>query len=285
MSEPNLSNADISKPAPVDAPSVTGGGARRGTNMIAVASGKGGVGKTWFSITLSHALTKMGKKVLLFDGDLGLANVDVQLGLMPRRDLNDVIRGRLSLDKVIQHYEQGGFDIIAGRSGQASLSALPGQRLTMLRDQLVEVAEKYDVVIVDLGAGVDRTVRMFASTAADTLLVTTDEPTALTDAYAFIKLGCASGTSKNVNVVINMAPTHNDGEKTYKTLLKACENFLQLTPPLIGCIRHDTKVRESIRHQSPVLTRSPNCEAAEDIEKIAQAAYKLISENRKEARA
>src|SRR5262245_48134751 len=86
---------------------------RRGRNIIAVASGKGGVGKTWFSISLTHALTKMGKRVLLFDGDLGLANVDVQLGLMPKRDLNDVIRGRLSLDKVIQEYEEGGFDIIA----------------------------------------------------------------------------------------------------------------------------------------------------------------------------
>ena len=111
----------------------------RGKNILAVASGKGGVGKTFFSISLAHALTRMGKNVLLFDGDLGLANVDVQLGLMPKRDLNDVIRGRLSLDKVVQRYEDGGFDIIAGRSGQASLSALPSQRLAMLRDQLIEL--------------------------------------------------------------------------------------------------------------------------------------------------
>src|ERR1044071_5120513 len=116
----------------------TGGPAvRKGTNLIAVACGKGGVGKTWFSITLSHALAKQGKKVLLFDGDLGLANVDVQLGLMPKRDLNDVIRGRLSIDKVVQRYDEGGFDIVAGRSGQASLSALPTQRLIALRDQLM----------------------------------------------------------------------------------------------------------------------------------------------------
>ena len=115
---------------------------RRSSNLLAVASGKGGVGKTWFSVTLAHALTQMGKKVLLFDGDLGLANVDVQLGLMPKRDLNDVIRGRLGLDKVIQHYEEGGFDIIAGRSGQASLSALPSQRLAHLRDQLIEETAK-----------------------------------------------------------------------------------------------------------------------------------------------
>jgi len=138
---------------------------RRGKNIIAVASGKGGVGKTWFSITLSQALAREGKKVLLFDGDLGLANVDVQLGLMPKRDLNDVIRGRLGLDKIIQPFDDGGFDIVAGRSGQASLSALPSQRLVLLRDQLLEVSEKYDAVIVDLGAGVDRTLVWTAPSA------------------------------------------------------------------------------------------------------------------------
>jgi len=251
---------------------------RRGKNIIAVASGKGGVGKTWFSITLSHALAREGKKVLLFDGDLGLANVDVQLGLMPKRDLNDVIRGRLGLDKIIQPFEEGGFDIIAGRSGQASLSALPSQRLAFLRDQLLEVAEKYDVVVIDLGAGVDRTVRMMSATATKTLLITTDEPTSLTDAYAFIKLGNAAGMSKHVNIVVNMAPSQLEAEKTYKTLLKACENFLRLRPPLAGIIRQDPRVKDTIRHQTPLLIRSPNTDAAEDVEKVAKHVLSELAE-------
>ena len=250
----------------------------RGKNIIAVASGKGGVGKTWFSISLSHALAKQGKKVLLFDGDLGLANVDVQLGLMPKRDLNDVIRGRLGLDKVIQTHEDAGFDIIAGRSGQASLSALPSQRLGLLRDQLIEIAGKYDTVIIDLGAGIDRTVRMMSAAATMTLLVTTDEPTSLTDAYAFIKLGSAAGTTKNVQVVSNMAANKSEGEKTYKTLLKACENFLKMSPPMAGIIRHDTRVKESIRHQTPILTRSPNSECAQDIEALARDVAESLKE-------
>lgn len=258
----------------------TSPGFRRGRNIIAVASGKGGVGKTWFSITLAHSLAKMGKSVLLFDGDLGLANVDVQLGLMPKRDLNDVIRGRLTLEHVVQRYDEGGFDIIAGRSGQASLSALPSQRLLMLRDQLLDVAGKYDVVIIDLGAGVDRTVRMFAAMATKTLLVTTDEPTSLTDAYAFIKLGNAAGTSKYVSVVVNMAASIVEGEKTYKTLLKACENFLRLSPALAGMIRQDPKVKDTIRHQTPILIRSPNADAADDVQKIARYAAKELQEAR-----
>lgn len=248
----------------------------KGKNVIAVASGKGGVGKTWFSITLSHALARAGKKVLLFDGDLGLANVDVQLGLMPKRDLNDVIRGRLGLDKVIQRYEDGEFDIIAGRSGQASLSALPSQRLTLLRDQLLDVAHEYDAVIIDLGAGVDRTVRMMSAAASKTLLVTTDEPTSLTDAYAFIKLGSAAGMSKNVDIVVNQASNALEGGKTYRTLLKACENFLKISPTLAGMVRQDPRVKDSIRHQVPILTRSPNTEAAEDVEKIASKVEKML---------
>ncbi|PZP57114.1 MAG: cobyrinic acid a,c-diamide synthase [Micavibrio aeruginosavorus] len=276
MSEQNTVAIDASIDNPLS-PSF-----RRGTNIIAVASGKGGVGKTFFSITLTQALTRMGKRVLLFDGDLGLANVDVQLGLMPKRDLNDVIRGRLSLDKVIQPYEDGGFDIIAGRSGQASLSALPSQRLAMLRDQLLEVSEKYDVVVIDLGAGVDRTVRMFSAMATRTLLVSTEEPTSLTDAYAFIKLGSAAGMSKNVSIVVNQAQSASEGEKTYKTLLKACENFLRMSPPLAGMVRSDPRVRETIRHQTPLLTRSPNTEAATDVEKIAKVAYREMLEEARE---
>ncbi len=260
-------------------PQTGGPSFRRGKNIIAVASGKGGVGKTWFSITLAHALARMGKKVLLFDGDLGLANVDVQLGLMPKRDLNDVIRGRLSIDKVVQPFEEGGFDIIAGRSGQASLSALPSQRLTLLRDQLIDVSSQYDVVICDLGAGVDRTVRMLSASATRTVLITTDEPTSLTDAYAFIKLGNAAGMSKTVSIVVNMAPSVVEGEKTYKTLLKACENFLRLTPPLAGMVRQDSKVKESIRNQTPILIRSPNSDAAEDVEKIARNLWKVLEDS------
>ncbi len=256
---------------------------QRAANIIAVASGKGGVGKTWFSITLAHALAKMGKRVLLFDGDLGLANVDVQLGLMPKRDLNDVIRGRLGLDRIIQRYEDGGFDIVAGRSGQASLSALPSQRLSLLRNQLMDVASEYDVVIADLGAGVDRTVRMLSATASSTFLLSTDEPTSLTDAYAFIKLGNAAGMSKNINIVVNMASSKLEGEKTYKTLLKACENFLRISPSLAGIIRMDTKVKETIRMQTPILIRSPNADAAEDTERIAQVVWKNVENAQRRA--
>jgi flagellar biosynthesis protein FlhG len=240
-----------------------------GNKLIAVASGKGGVGKTWFSITLAHALAKQGRKVLLFDGDLGLANIDVQLGLMAKRDLNDVIEGNLALERAAERFEAGGFDVVAGRSGQGALSTLPLPRLSALVEQIKGLRDRYDAVIVDLGAGIDRTVRFIAAAADTSLVVATDEPTSLTDAYAFIKLSHAAGHAGHIHIVVNQTGSEKEGDATYNTLLKACKNFLKISPPLLGIIRQDKKVREAIRAQEPLLTRFPTSDAATDIEKVA----------------
>ncbi|MGB1548089.1 MAG: AAA family ATPase, partial [Alphaproteobacteria bacterium] len=133
-----------------------------GQNIIAVASGKGGVGKTWLAISLAHAFAKSQKQVLLFDGDLGLANVDVQLGLMPKRDIANVIGGEISLQQAAFPFGAGGFDIIAGRSGSGTLASLNGPKLARLRDDLAILSAQYDRVIVDLGAGLANSVQAFS---------------------------------------------------------------------------------------------------------------------------
>jgi len=242
----------------------------RANNVFAVASGKGGVGKTFFSITLTHAIARMGFKPLLFDGDLGLANVDIQLGLMPPRDLGGVITGRLTLNQARLPFPPGGFDIIAGRSGMGTLAALPPARLAVLSHDLQALARSVDFIVMDLGAGVDRMVRQFASTAGRKLVVATAEPTSLTDAYAFIKITLQDDPTADLRVVINQARSIADGEKTYQTLLKACENFLKISPPLAGVVRKDRKVIEAIRMQTPLLAKFPGCEAAQDVQLIAQ---------------
>ena len=135
--------------------------------------------------------------------------------------------------------------------------------------------------VLDLGAGVDRTVRMLSSMATRTLLISTDEPTSLTDAYAFIKLGSAAGMSKYVSVVVNMVQGAMEGEKTYKTLLRACENFLRIKPPLAGIVHMDSRVKDAIRSQTPILKRSPGAEAAMDVEKIARQTMRDMAEERK----
>ena len=179
--------------------------------LIAVASGKGGVGKTWFAITLAHALARGGERVLLFDGDLGLANVDIQLGLMPRRDLGSVFDGDISLKGSVQGFEAGGFDIVAGRSGSGSLANLSVPRLAELVTDMEKLAAGYDRVVIDLGAGIDRTIRLLAARAATILVITNDEPTALTDAYAFIKMMHADKPGAGLQIVVNAAAS--DGEE------------------------------------------------------------------------
>jgi len=241
----------------------------RGQNIVAVASGKGGVGKTWFAITLAHALAKKNLRTLLFDGDLGLANLDIQLGLMPKHDLGSVIAGRLTLNQAVIPYEEGRFDIVAGRSGSGGLANIPASRLQILGDDLALLATGYDKVVLDLGAGVERTVRQLTHNVGTCIVVATDEPTSLTDAYAFIKVTHMERPGTDIRIVINMANSTREGERTYNTLLKACEGFLKISPPLLGVIRRDNKVRESIKSQTSILTRFPNTEAAADVETIA----------------
>ncbi len=239
------------------------------TRIYAIASGKGGVGKTWLSVTLSHAFARAGRRALLFDGDLGMANVDVQLGLVPQQDLGAVLGGRATLRQAALSYRQGGFDILAGLSGSGSLAALPPSRLAELGRDLRSMAAEYDVSIIDLGGGLDRTVRRFSQLADRCLVVTTDEPTALTDAYAFIKLTAMDRPDAQFQIIVNMAASLVEGERTYNTLLKACRGFLKISPPLAGVIRRDRRVADAIRSQMPLLTRFPTSEAASDVETIA----------------
>jgi flagellar biosynthesis protein FlhG len=238
--------------------------------LVAIASGKGGVGKTWLSITLAQALARAKAHVLLFDGDLGLANVDVQLGLVPERDIGDVVAGRTSLDDAARPFEAGGFAIAAGRSGTGSLGQLGPDKLSVLVDAIQDSAHRYDWVLMDLGAGLERPVRGFAAAASTCIIVTTDEPTALTDAYAFIKVLTRERPGTDIRIVVNLAATREDGERTYGALKKACESFLRFSPPLLGVVRRDGRVPDSIRAQTPILVRHPNADAATDVEAIAQ---------------
>lgn len=246
----------------------------KGQNIIAIASGKGGVGKTWLAITLAHAIANHERKVLLLDGDLGLANLDIQLGLMPKQDLGSVIAGRLTLNQAVLPFPPGGFDIIAGRSGSGGLANVPPSRLQMLSEDLTLLAQAYDRIIIDLGAGVERTVRQLTANVGIVIVVATDEPTSLTDAYAFIKVTHMERPNLDIRIVINASNSTREGERTYNTLLKACEGFLKIAPPLLGVIRRDPKVRETIRSQTPLITRYPNTEAAQDVESIARSLIK-----------
>lgn len=243
-------------------------------NVVAIGSGKGGVGKTWFAITLAQALGMARQRVLLFDADLGLANAHIQLGFMPQRDLGTVIAGRRPLTQAINPVADTGFDLIAGRSGAGSLANMPGNRLSSLRGDLMGLARDYDWLLLDLGAGVERSVRMIAAQAATTLVMTNAEPTSLTDAYAFIKMTAAADPDADLRVVVNAADSPKDGTITYQTLLNACQNFLNYAPRLAGVIRRDKRVPDAIRAQTPLLNKHPAAKAGQDVKAIAAGLLK-----------
>ncbi len=249
------------------------------SNIMAIASGKGGVGKTVVSSTLAHALSLKGKSVLLFDGDLGLANVDVQLGLMPEHDLGSVIAGHVDLQQAICRYgsdtdiatapPKGSFDILAGKSGSGALNSLRAGQLRNITNGLTSLSPHYDAILIDLPAGIDASVTQLSTLCKTVYVVLTDEPTSLTDAYAYIKVISRHDPQADFRVIVNQVTKNSDGERAFGSLEQACQNFLGKSIVFAGTVRRDTKVKDAIRHQMPILKRSPDSQAGSDLRAIA----------------
>ncbi len=242
---------------------------QKAENIIAIASGKGGVGKTWFSITISHLFARAGRRTLLFDGDIGLANIDVQLGLTPQRDLGAVFAGQCKLTEAITPQIQPNLDVLAGRSGSTSLASLGIQKMQPVGEQLLALAQQYDHVILDLGAGIEQHVQYLSSLASKIIVVITDEPTSLTDAYAFIKLCVTRENPPQIQIVVNQAASQKEGEKTFETISRACTSFLKFTPTCLGVVRKDNKVKDAIRQQTSLVVTAPHTTAATDVATIS----------------
>jgi flagellar biosynthesis protein FlhG len=253
------------------APAIVAAVRRPAPRFVAIGSGKGGVGKTWFSITLAHALARLGRRVLLFDADFGLANVDIQLGLSPRHDLGHVLAGAATFDQAATLHEPGGFDVLAGRSGSGALAGMGPAMLERVLALLGVHGAHYDHVLLDLGAGLEGGVRQAAAWADALLVLATDEPTSMTDAYATLKLHGADRPGGDVRLVVNQAASTLAADRTAAVLARVCTSFLGQAPAFLGGIRRDPRVPMAIRHQALLLTRHPSTNAALDVERIAAA--------------
>jgi flagellar biosynthesis protein FlhG len=239
------------------------------TLSLSVVSGKGGVGKTNIALNLGFALNEMGHTLVLLDADLGLANLDVLLGLSPEKNIQDLIAGEDAANVVVPLTESG-FAFLPSASGVAELVEMDEDIQGVLLDKLDGLFHQYDFLILDLGAGISPTVLSFAAMPQERVVIITPEPTSLTDSYALIKVLNTQRQIKNFHVVVNMAESTKEARIAFDRLAQACDHFLNLPIHLLGVVHRDPMLTESVRHQVPLLKFAPDCQASRDIREIAR---------------
>jgi flagellar biosynthesis protein FlhG len=249
--------------------------------VITVSSGKGGVGKTGVSISLAYALSSIfGKKVLLLDCDIGLGNVHVVLNLRPDKSIRSLLNGE-KIENVIQSVK--GLDVILGFSGIESFIDFESFESADFIYQLEKVFENYDYVVIDNAAGLNKQTVSFSRVADSTYIVTTPEPTALTDAYAFIKSMYKLYGYTSFKVVVNMCSSKSEGYKTYERLRDSAKSFLGLNLPLVGILPFSERVKECLLKKKLILESYPSDPYSLEIKRIVQLEVgEIIKEDLKE---
>jgi flagellar biosynthesis protein FlhG len=216
--------------------------------VIAMCSGKGGVGKTFFSVHLAAFAASQGKRVLLMDADLGLANVDVMLGVSVNGSVLEMIRGEKTLQQLIMPTREG-FDVLPGGSGLHELTTLDDGQQQVMMDEMRHVSDCYDLVLIDVAAGIGDNVLYFVSAAESALVVLTPEPTSLTDAYALIKVLSRQRGVKRFMVLVNQAEGF-DAQVTFRRLVSVADRYLDVHLDYVGHLPYAKEVRQSIQKQS-----------------------------------
>ena len=243
----------------------------RPVRVIAVASGKGGVGKTNVSVNLAVALADAGKHVMLLDADLAMANVDVLLGLQPRANLAHVLDGELSLEEIIVE-GPAGVQIVPASSGVAHLAQLsPAEHAGLIR-AFSDLTQPLDVLVVDIAAGVADSVVTFTRAAHEVVVVVCDEPASITDAYALIKVLSRDQGIQRFQILANMARSEEEGRTLFRKIAAVCERFLDVTLNHLGTVPYDEYLRKAVQRQQAVVAAFPGSPAAKAFKKLAQAA-------------
>ena len=242
--------------------------------IIAVTSGKGGVGKTFISANLAAALTRRGKRVLVLDADLGLANLDVVLNLMPKITLHDVFTGKAQLDDAIVP-APGGFSVLLAGSGMVEYSRLTPEVREQLLRVIETVAPRFDCILLDTGAGISDVVLYAVSLADEVLVVATSEPTSMTDAYATIKVLAAQQKRSLIQLVVNQVSRAGEGRSIRSQLQLVVDRFVNpgaakpLKLELLGEIPADPAVREAVQRRHLLLEAYPGSAAAMGVNAVA----------------
>ncbi len=257
----------------------TGRSSRDVTRVISFTSGKGGVGKTHTVVNTGVALASKGYSVLILDADLGLANVDVLLGVSPRGTLHDVLKGRCSLDDILVQ-GPGGIVLIPAASGIEEAQCLSAADKMLLLSEVERIANHYDFLLIDTPAGIGSDVMYFNSAASEVVCIINDEPTSLTDSYALMKVLYSSYGEKSFWVVVNDVSSEVEAKGAFNKLTNAVQRFLQIETRFLGWVQSDAIVKQSVMDRTPISFAHPSSRAAL---RIADIANKLV-ENRPDSR-
>ena len=238
--------------------------------VISVTSGKGGVGKTSITANLAVAFQQFNKKVLILDADLGLANMDIMLGINPRYTISNVLSGEKCLEDVIVE-TPAGFKLLPAASGMQELTELDENQRRFLLNELDAIHEEFDIILIDTSAGISSNVMYFNFAAMERLVVLTNEPTSLTDAYALIKVLTNKYNQKRFKILINLVHDGNEADRIFRSLSIAADKYLQ-SPSLdyLGWIPYDKMLPKAIRRQKPLINTHPNTPAAKSIKSLAE---------------
>lgn len=245
--------------------------------VITVTSGKGGVGKTSLSVNLAVEFRKRGKSVIIFDADFGLANIEVMFGAIPKYNLSDVIFRGKSMEEIIV---KGPMDIgfISGGSGITGLGNLTQDQVNFLIYKLKVLEGMADVIIVDTGAGISDSVIGFVASSSEVMIVTTPEPTSITDAYALLKvLNSRSGFEKEstkIKLIANRVSNYEEGKNLYNKLKLVVDKFLGIELDFLGVVSSDNNISKAIMQQKPITIAYPNSQASRDFSLLADGILK-----------
>ena len=243
---------------------------QKGSRIISVASGKGGVGKTNISINLALAYARLGKKVVVLDADLGLANVNVVLGVIPRYNLYHLIRRQKTMKEIIMDTSYG-IQIVAGASGFAKIANLSEEERKGFIEELYELAAA-DIIIIDTSAGVSNNVLTFVAASDDVIIVTTPEPTAITDAYGIVKIIATEidNLDLGLKLVVNRVNSVTEGRRVAERVINIASQFLNLKIDYLGFVYDDTLVHTAVIKQKPFMALDPKSRASICIDHIVR---------------